>query len=312
MPRSAGNLDGIPLAIEFAAARAATLGIQQVTIGLRDRFALLIGGRRTALPRHRTLRATLDWSHALLTRDEQFLLRHLAVFAGGFTLDAAASIVRRADADDASIVDGLASLVARSLVTFDGSAVPNRWRLLETIRSYAIEKLSESGEIDSARQRHAMYYRDLFAPAPLARARLTLADLALGAREIDNLRAALDWAFSPAGDTEIGIDLTAVYGPIWMHLSLAAECRERCERALHVLPTGGEQTRRRQMRLYVSLGRALMSTMGPAEHAKTILTAALATAEALDDLDVQAQALLSVLGGALVFLRGIRWRRRRW
>ena len=110
------RLDGIPLAIEFAAARAATLGIQQVAIGLRDRFALLTGGRRTALPRHRTLRAALDWSHELLPEAERLLLRRLAIFPAGFTLDAAAAVMHDSGLEAAAVTDGIANLVAKSLV----------------------------------------------------------------------------------------------------------------------------------------------------------------------------------------------------
>ena len=111
------HLDGIPLAIEFAAARAATLGIEQVAAALRDRFALLTSGRRTALPRHRTLRATLDWSYDLLSDAERLLLQRLAVFSGGFSLAAARAVTNRGEASEAEIADGVANLVAKSLVT---------------------------------------------------------------------------------------------------------------------------------------------------------------------------------------------------
>jgi predicted ATPase/DNA-binding winged helix-turn-helix (wHTH) protein len=294
------QLDGMPLAIEFAAARAATLGIRPVASGLRDRFALLISGRRAALPRHRTLRATLDWSHGLLAEPEQLLLRHLAVFNGGFTLEAVVAVTRRTDVTSVAIVENIANLVARCLVTFESSTTPNRWRMLETIRAYALEKLEESGEIDGARQRHAAYYRDLFASEFGFGSRLSRDDAALRVREIDNVRAALDWAFSPGGDTEIGIDLTAAYGPVWLHMSMPAECRERCERALHGLEHSGALNTRRQTYLNASLGSALMTTVGPTEQTKTVLTGALEAAEGLDDLDVQARVLLA-LSGALVF-----------
>ncbi|MGZ5902003.1 MAG: ATP-binding protein, partial [Reyranella sp.] len=113
------RLDGIPLAIEFAAARAATLGIEPVATALRDRFALLTSGRRTALPRHRTLRATLDWSYDLLADPERLLLQRLAVFSGGFSLAAARAVAGRGEDPEAEIADGVASLVAKSLVTPD-------------------------------------------------------------------------------------------------------------------------------------------------------------------------------------------------
>jgi non-specific serine/threonine protein kinase len=156
------HLDGIPLAIEFAAARAATLGVWQVASRLDDRFALLTDGRRTARRRHKTLRATLDWSYEVLPKPERCLLRRLAVFPAGFTLEAAASVMSETES---SVADGISKLVSKSLVTLDGSASARRWRLLETIRAYALEKLAESGEAEQAAQRHAEFFRDLIAPA---------------------------------------------------------------------------------------------------------------------------------------------------
>ena len=128
------HLDGIPLAIEFAASRAAALGIAQVAVSLRDRFALLTSGRRTAVPRHRTLRATLDWSYELLPEPERLLLRRLAVFPAGFTIDAAAAVMRESGFDTPSVQDGIANLVSKSLVALDQSGDSSRWHLLETIR----------------------------------------------------------------------------------------------------------------------------------------------------------------------------------
>src|SRR5262249_15906008 len=159
------HIDGIPLAIEFAASRAATLGVQHVAKGLGDRFALLTRGWRTALPRHQTLRAALDWSYELLTEAEQFLLRHLAVFAGEFTPEAAAAITSEVSLAGETSEETLANLVAKSLVAFDAVADTGRWRLLETIRAYAYGKLAETGELDAAARRHAIYYSDLFGRA---------------------------------------------------------------------------------------------------------------------------------------------------
>ena len=157
------HLDGIPLAIEFAAARAAFVGTEQVAAGLRDRFALLTSGRRTAIPRHRTLRAALDWSYELLSEDEQRLLRRLAVFPAGFTFEAAQAVGGIGRAGQ-SIVEELSSLVSKSLCERINSTPPTRWRLLETIRAYALEKLTENGEYSGAARRHAEYFRDLVSP----------------------------------------------------------------------------------------------------------------------------------------------------
>ena len=141
------RLDGIPLAIEFAAARAATLGLAQVAARLDDRFGLLTAGRRTALPRQQTLRATLDWSYDLLSEWERRLLCCLAIFPGGFTLEAASAVVPERQLT--SVLEGIANLVAKSLLSSDGSPPGGRWRLLETIRAYALEKLAEKGETDN-------------------------------------------------------------------------------------------------------------------------------------------------------------------
>ncbi len=164
------RLDGIPLAIEFAAARAASFGLRQVATHVNDRFRLLKGGRRTAPQRHQTLRATLDWSYELLPEAEQRLLRRLAVFPAGFTLDAAAAVMGDTESALSAVVDGIASLVAKSLVTSDRSTRGGRWRLLETIKAYGLERLAESGEAEPAARRHAAFFRDLIAPASEAAA----------------------------------------------------------------------------------------------------------------------------------------------
>jgi predicted ATPase/DNA-binding winged helix-turn-helix (wHTH) protein len=142
------RLDGIPLAIEFAAARAAMLGPELVLSRLDERFGLLTGGRRTALPRHQTLRATLDWSYELLPEPERCLLRRLGVFAAGFTLEAATAVMSDQGHTTFVVLDEIANLAAKSLVTLDESAPTGRWRLLETTRAYALEKLAESGETE--------------------------------------------------------------------------------------------------------------------------------------------------------------------
>jgi predicted ATPase len=142
------RLDGIPLAIELAAARTATLGVEELAAHLDDRFHLLTGGHRTALPRHQTLRATLDWSYELLPAIERTVLNRLAVFAGGFTLEAASAVVAVATLDAPDVLDSVANLVAKSLVVVEGAGAVARYRLLETTRAYALEKLTESGELD--------------------------------------------------------------------------------------------------------------------------------------------------------------------
>ena len=295
------HLDGIPLAIELAAASAAVLGVAQVAAGLRDRFVLLTRGRRTALPRQRTLRATLDWSHELLPDAERRLLQRLAVYPGGFTVDSAAAVVADAGLDTAMVTDCIANLVTKSLIALDPTPGAVRWYLLETIRAYALEKLAGHGEADIAAEHHALYFRNLFTPqARGVRSSLSDEDLARWVREIDNIRAALDWSFFSAGDRAIGIDLTAAYSPVWRHLSLMIECRERCERALLSLEPHVTTNMSLRMELQMNLGAAMFITMGPPDQATTLLTEALETADALNNLHTQA-AILSMLSPIYAF-----------
>jgi len=294
------RLDGVPLALELAAARVDTFGVRGLAARLDDRFGVLTSGRRTALPRQQTLRATIDWSYDLLPEPERRLLRHLAVFVGGFTLEAAAAVVEGTAIADVPLIDSVANLVAKSLAVFEASTSPTRWRLLDTIRAYALLRLAESGEIDSARRLHASYFRDVLAlPASGSGSWLSNEELARRVGEIDNVRAALDWSFSPPGDIAIGVDLTAVYAPAWLHLSLMQECRERCERALRGLAPESASHARLQMWLQIGLGNSLLHTGGPSEQAQTVLTEALQSAEALGDLRAELRVLLdlaSVIG----------------
>jgi predicted ATPase len=199
------RLDGVPLAIELAAARASAVGIEALAARLDDRFRVLTGGRRTALPRHQTLRATLDWSYELLPEPERVILRRLGVFAGPFTLEAAAAVAAGPELAAADVIEGLLGLVAKSLVVAEGEGAVARYRLLDTTRAYALEKLEKSGERDQQARRHADYFRNLFKRAEGEWERRPVAEwLGDYAWRIDNLRAVLDWAFSPNGDASDG------------------------------------------------------------------------------------------------------------
>src|SRR6266850_1476112 len=156
------RLDGMPLAIELAAARTASLGLEGLASRLDDRFRLLTGGRRTAPPRHQTLRATLDWSYELLSEPERVILRRLAVFAGPFSMEAAAAVAASPELAAPDVIEGLLGLVTKSLVVAEGEGAVARYRLLDTMRAYTLEKLGESGERARLARRHAEYYRQLF------------------------------------------------------------------------------------------------------------------------------------------------------
>jgi predicted ATPase/DNA-binding winged helix-turn-helix (wHTH) protein len=287
------RLDGIPLAIELAAARAAVLGVEEVATYLDDRFRILTGGRRTALPRHQTLRATLDWSYELLSEPERMILRRLAIFAGAFSLDAASAVVASAAVTPSEVVDGLANLVMKSLVAAGVDGIVGRYRLLDTTRAYALEKLGESGECERLARGHAEYYRDLFERAETeSEARPAAEWLAEHGRQIDNLRAALDWAFSPDGDASIGVALTAAAVPLWMHLSLLDECHGHVDRALAVVAAGADRDTRREMKLHAARGVLLVHAIdATVPEISAACAKALEIAESLDDAEYQLRSL---------------------
>ena len=270
------HLDGIPLAIEFAAARAATLGIEQVAAALRDRFALLTSGRRTALPRHRTLRATLDWSYDLLADPERLLLQRLAVFSGSFSLAAASAVTNRGEASEVEIAHAVANLVAKSLVTSDITG--GYFRLLETTRVYALSRLTESGELQEFSRRHAQYYRGLFESNENEREQRST-PLA----QIDNVRAALEWCFGIDGDLAIGVGLAAAAAPVFLAMSLLPECHRWSERAILALD-GATRGGSEEMHLQASLGVSSMQMHGQSDAARAALSRSLAIAQARGDV----------------------------
>jgi hypothetical protein len=236
-----------------------------------------------ALPRNQTLRATLDWSYELLSEPERVILRRIAIFAGAFGLEAASAVVVSSELPQAEVVDGLVNLLAKSLVAPEANSGVARYRLLDTTRAYAVEKLDESGERAQLARRHAEYYRDLFEQAKTEWEGRPAAEwLAEYGRQIDNLRAALDWAFSAYGDAPIGVALTTAAVPLWAHLSLLEECRGRVERAMADLVAGANRDAHREMKLHAALAESLIHTRGGA-HPETgaAWTRALEIAEAL-------------------------------
>jgi predicted ATPase/DNA-binding winged helix-turn-helix (wHTH) protein len=281
------HLDGIPLAIEFAAARAATLGIEQVAVGLRHRFELLTNERRIALPRHRTLRATLDWSFELLTEAERELLRRLAIFAGPFSLAAACAVAGEDMTADAIAV-GIADLVGKSLVIRTADPAIAQFRLLETTRAYALDRLNASGTLAEVARRHARYFLGILATVDDAR-RSQPADehLATFRRYADEIHAALEWAFSPAGDPAIGLAMTIAGIPLWFELFQIVVARTRLRQALIYAEPGSDQ----EMRLRIAIGHALWY-IGPESAAiEPIFARALEIAERIGAAAVRTQAL---------------------
>lgn len=209
------RLDGMPLAIELAAARVRTLSLRQIVDSLHDRFRLLTGGARTAVRRQQTLRASVDWSHALLTEPEQVLFRRLSVFAGGFDLDAAQAVGASSAVESFQLLDQLSLLVDKSLVLAYETGDVMRYRLLETVRQYALEKLGESGEADEVRTRHRDYYTAT-AVELYSRELAGLESLLQWVHvEIDNLRAAFTWS-RETGDREAALRLASSLVHFWL------------------------------------------------------------------------------------------------
>ena len=209
------RLDGMPLAIELAAARVRALSLTEIVDSLHDRFRVLTGGSRTSVRRQQTLRASVDWSHALLTDTERILFRRLAVFLGGFDLDAAQTIAGSDGVARYQVLDQLSLLVDKSLVVAESTSGPTRYRLLETVRQYAMEKLGESGEADAVRSRHCDHYTAMAALLD-APARTDYGQrLEQVAVEMDNLRSALGWKLENS-DTEGALSLASSLQPLWM------------------------------------------------------------------------------------------------
>jgi predicted ATPase/DNA-binding winged helix-turn-helix (wHTH) protein len=311
------RLDGIPLAIELAAARAAALGIEEVISRLDDCFRLLTGGRRTALPRHQTLRATFDWSYELLSEPERVILRRLAVFAGTFSLkaaravvaspeitpsevvnvQAAGSVASEMEVGEADVIDGVASLVAKSLISTTVINESTYYRLLDTTRAYAGAKLAERGEADRIARRHAIFYSKFLEHDEIIQSLFGEHDLSGYASHIGNVRAALGWALSDRGDAAVGIELATWAAPLFVGLSLLEECRVWCERALAALDDASRGTRQ-EMILREALALSSMFTRGHTDQVRAAIERGLALAEAFQDRGRQ----LRLLAGLNLFL----------
>ena len=284
------RLDGIPLALELPAARVGVFGVRELADHLDDRFRVLTSGRRTALLRHQTLAATLDWSYQLLSEAERTVLRRLSVFAGDFSVDAAGAVA--GNLLEPPIIDHIANLVAKSLLAADLHDETAHYRLLDTTRLYAFDKLHSAGELPETAHRHAEYYCALFAPAEIeSKARPQPEWLGLYGRHLDNVRAALDWAFSPEGDSQIGLALTVAVVPLLVELSLLVECRERVERALARLNLISSRDLRHEIRLHAASGISLNYTTGVVSETAAAWSNTLIIARRLGDAEYQLRAL---------------------
>ena len=302
------RLDGIPLALELAAARVNVLSANEIADGLGDRFRLLTGGRRTAVPRQRTLQALIDWSWDLLEDEDRRLLRRVAVFSGGWTLDAAAVVAvddaagedpaRAARADAAArfaAIDGLGRLVDRSLVVADHEG-STRYRMLETVRQYAADQLAASGETVALRDRHLRFFRQLALDAERG---LDGAESPVWLRrldtELENVRSALDWASETS--PEAGLEICVSMVRYWQARTMGPEGRDRILQAVDRVRRSPAPDQEAAQRTRASLtaralaGASFLAAMGGRMETLALGDEALAAARASEDPVAIADAL---------------------
>lgn len=286
------KLDGIALAIELAASRVDTMGLPELALSLDDCLGVLTQGRRTALPRHRTLRATFAWSYQLLPRPEQAVFRRLAVFNGSFTLAAARAVAAGGDVSGAAVDECVRSLVTKSLVAADVQQASVRFRLLATSRAFAREQFVDAGEAGLAARQHAVYFQALLEHAAAEwETRQTAAWLDDYAGHMPNLRAALEWAFAPGGDKALGVALAVAAIPLWYGTQQVDQCRQWAERALAVVEAEKSAYRRESMQLHAAVGFPLMRTRSSVAKCVAAWGTTLTIAEELGDADYQLRAL---------------------
>lgn len=288
------RLDGIPLAIELAAARSAALGVAGVYAHLDDRLQLLAGGQRNALPRHQTLRATFDWSYALLDTPSRKLFRRLGVFGGKFTFEAACAVAMDEDMTMAGVITGISELTAKSLLNVEFENDVARYRLSESTRAYAMEKLQDEGEVQRIADRHVRFIRQRFDDGllnePGAAEPSKQSDLR---RALDDARDTFDWAFSSAGNIRLGIALAGeLMGPL-LECSLVDECCARASQAvaaIDALPSGSVDPDC-EMHLCATLASTLANTSGPVSRSVQLWQRVLALASRTGNLGYQAKAI---------------------
>ena len=280
-----GKLDGIALAIELAAVRVGVHGLREVAALLDGRLKLEWRGRRTAPPRHKTLGATLDWSYGLIDEGERTALRRLAIFAGQFTLQGALAVAGDQHTPADQVVDALGQLVAKSLVSARPEGSSTRYRLLDTTRAYAMQKLVDCGEAPGTARRHAGYVQQVLETAMAAEA--SGGGQAPRAQERASLladaRAALTWVYANDDGADLRVPLAAACARLFVELNLLNEGRLWCSRALAVLDDRSRGTAW-ELELQSTLGHAYMFTERNSEQAESALRRGLEIAEGLDDL----------------------------
>jgi predicted ATPase/DNA-binding winged helix-turn-helix (wHTH) protein len=285
------KLDGVALAIELAARRVESYGLQQTADLLDQRLTLLWLGSRTAPPRQKTLQATLDWSFGLLTGQERVVLRMLAVFVGHFTLDAALEVAATAVLDKSAVLGAIDSLVAKSIVATSPLGAMMRYRLLDTTRTYALEINVDGVNATDLSMRHAVYFcRWLEQSGKEWSTSSSGIERASHFAGINNVRAALEWCFGPGCNTEVGVNLAAAAVRVFLAMSLFPECHrwaQRAIRALDATAAGG----RNEMHLQAALGFSSSQMFGESNAVGEALNRSLAIAEDHGDTAHQAEIL---------------------
>jgi predicted ATPase len=326
------KLDGMPLAIELAAGQVAALGLKNTVARLVSRLEWLKLGHRTAVPRHRTLKATLDWSYDLLSDAERIVFRRIAPFVGHFTLEGARYVAGEPGAGAGEIFEAIAGLVEKSLIATRIDEAQAQYRLLDTTRAYALEKLEEHAEVDVVFRRHAEYVAGYlesqragllallkaesgaaypspsgniqpapewsFGPRGNNQITTGLAAASTHSSQLGNIRAALEWSFGPHGDDEIATRLAAASTQLFLELSLLIECRIWAERAIARLGDRYKNSRR-EMEIYASLSLALMHTEGSSQRVGEAFSLALDVAIIQRDFAYE----LRLLSGLFMYYR---------
>ena len=270
------TLDGLPLAIELAAARLGALGIHELAVRVDDQVSRGAPGRRTAASRHQTLRATLDWSFHLLNATEQVTLQRLSVFNGAFTMESAVGLAAHNGLDAQNALNAAVALADKSLITTDVSGTTVRHRLLNTTRAYAFEKLAETEDFTAIYRRHAEQVLKLMRQAELGWETMPRADwVASYGYAIDDVRSALDWAFSSDGDASLGAALTVVSVPFGLQLMLVEEFYARVEHALYWIRARTTPHPEIEARLRMTLATLSQNMQRPlaAQRAEEVLAA---------------------------------------
>lgn len=285
------RLDGLPLAIELAAGPVAALGMRSTLADLASRLEWLKHGYRTAIPRHQTLKATLDWSYDLLSALEKVVFRRVARFVGQFSLEGAKHVAGDAGSDNGAIFDAIAGLVSKSLIATRLDQGEPQYLLLDTTRAYALEKLAEHRELHLISLRHTEYVIQQLESQKEVLTTLSRSDrVATYSQQISNVRSALEWSFGPHGNYEIAIRIAAASAPLFLELSLLLECRAWTERAIVCL---GEQQKSSHSALEIatSLSFALMHSEGSSELVRRSFSWALDIAAAQRDANYEVQLL---------------------